>query len=1140
MKKKLLSALLAAGMLFTMAPAVAMAEPEQQTSESQIVYDGEPVTCANGAVTVNKEIEETGEENVFNITLTVTTTEQLEEIETSPDAAAVLVIDRSGSMEKITTIKGSSGQKEEVERISAAKTAATNFVNSFIVEGENAPKRLVSIVSFASDAKTVIGWNSSQSDLTKAISGIKVSPRPQHFYDRDDRATNMEAGLQLALNLIKNPNDPSLDGISNVNVILLTDGCPTQHIDNKGNNRSDLKTIYGVTDGSNGGTNANCVDYQPVVTVANEIKNTSVGAEGDTNKVALYSIAFATGDADFQKVDAKGNPVTILGFPVYKPKNVYDWLNGFSDAYKADNGDSLNQKFQNIINRILLGAKAWLVTDPMGANILYKDVDESFKDANVTSYDNETETLTWDLKKSSCVTETSGSSTSYTYKLKYKIVLDTENLNMAPESHESAPVDTNDKTTLTYALFSKMNDDHIVPSEPDTVDFKVPQVKAKFGTLTFTKTDPNGNSLQGATFTLAGTATGSGKPVTLTTTSGKDGTVSFDKIPAGTYTLTETTPPEGYKPCDPYNVTVSYGQTTVTRNGAEVDLSQNVVDDYEDDPITISGKKSWEDNDNQDNKRPQSVTIRLIKNGVDTDETTTASADSNWEYSFSGLAPYDGNTKNNYTIQEETVEDYSTLIDNINYNVTNSYTPETTSYTVTKSWDDNNNQDGKRPGSVTVQLCKTVTEDDLTKEVPIEGKTLTLSADNGWTGTFDNLAVYEDGQPITYTVQETVVPDGYESTVSRNPETHTFTVTNTHTPETVDISGSKTWDDGDNQDNIRPDSITIHLWADDVKKASKIVEEGANGDWTWSFENLPKYKNGQEIRYTITEDAVEGYVAEVNDYNVTNTHIPATVDINVAKSWNDDGDRDGKRPDSVEIQLYRTLTKDDSAEEYDVAVDGKTLILNEFNGWKGTFTDLPANEKGVPIQYTVKESKVSEDYVSSVDKIEDGSFVITNSYTPESITVCGSKTWDDQNNKDGVRPACIVIRLYADGEQVAVQNVTEKEQWSWNFGSLPKYRDGGVEIKYTITEDAVEGYTATVNGYDVTNTHTVKPTATPAPTAAPTARPDDPAPTATPTPAPAVAQTSDNSHPMLWVALLVVAAIGMTGVVVLKKRQRNK
>ena len=1145
MKKKLLSALLAAGMLFTMAPAVAMAEPEQQTSESQIVYGGEPVTCADGAVTVNKEVEGTGEENVFNITLTVTTTEQLEEIETSPDAAAVLVIDRSGSMEEITTIKNSSGKTENVPRISAAKTAARNFVNSFIVEGENAPKRLVSIVSFASDAKTVIGWNSSQSDLTKAISGIKVSPRPQHFYDRDDRATNMEAGLQLALNLIKNPNDHSLDGISNVNVILLTDGCPTQHIDNKGNNRSDLKTIYGVTDGSNGVDSANCVDYQPVVTVANEIKNTSVGAEGDTNKVALYSIAFATGTANFQKVDAKGNPVTILGFPVYEDKKVYDWLNGFSDAYKADNGDSLNQKFQNIINRILLGAKAWRVTDPMGANILYGDVDESFKDANVTSYDNETKTLTWDLKKSSCVPETSGSSTSYTYKLKYKIVLDAENLNMTPESHESAPVDTNDKTTLTYALFSQMNDDKIFPSEPDTVDFKVPQVKAKFGTLTFTKTDPNGNHLSGAVFKLEGTATGSGEDVTLTTTSGEDGTVSFDKIPAGTYTLTETKPPEGYKPCVPYNVTVSYGQTTVTRNGDKVGLDQ-VVDDYASDPITISGEKTWKDYDQdsqQEGNHPDSITINLMKKGSDTPvDTRTVNEDCDWAWSFDNLAPYTGNEKNEYYITEVSVADYETHYED-NGNVTNIYSPDKTYYRVIKDWVDSNDQDGKRPNSVTVQLCKIVVNDDqTTTDVPIEGKILTLNETNDWMDMFDGLDIYENNERIVYTVKETDDLDGYESTVSLNPETHTFTVTNTHTPETVDISGSKTWDDGGNQDGIRPDSITIRLWADDVEIASKIVKEGANGDWTWSFENLPKYKNGQEIRYTITEDAVEGYVAKVDDnsYNVTNTHIPATVDINVAKSWNDDGDRDGKRPDSVEIQLYRTLTKDDSAEEYDVAVDGKTLTLNESNGWKDTFTDLPANEKGVPIQYTVKESNVSEDYVSSVDKIEDGSFVITNSYTPESITVCGSKTWDDQNNKDGVRPACIVIRLYADGEQVAVQNVTEKEQWSWNFGSLPKYRDGGVEIKYTITEDAVEGYTATVNGYDVTNTHTVKPTATPAPTAAPTARPDDPAPTATPTPAPAVAQTSDNSHPMLWVALLVVAAIGMTGVVVLKKRQNNK
>ena len=1124
MKKKLLSALLAAGMLFTMAPAVAMAEPAQQTSESQIVYSGGSAVVESSdqnKVSFKKTISPTETENVFDITLEVTTSEELQNISTSPDAAVVLVIDTSGSMD---------GQK-----MKNAKSAARSFVEGFSAKVEEGTKRYVSVVQFASDAMCIKDWT----DITTASGKGAIINEINKL--KADGGTNMEGGLQLAYNLINNGKKDVngkkgvLEGIDNINVVFLTDGEPTFHIGKK-TNRNSISKIPGTM---GGGDCARYVDWKPVETIASSIT---------TEGYKLYTIAL---DLNGVKLFEKEN-----GW--WEPRNVSDWLGTFSTAKYNASANELINVFKNIQNQIALGAKAWLVTDPMGQYIgLTGDLAEigshtvMASAANGTTYTNQVETkevdgqkqLVWDVKNSgisSFSTNADGTKT-YSYQLTYRITLDTTG-----GAIPATGVPTNGDTTLTYMLTEDGKEIDLktvtIPQTAKDNEATVPYVTGQYGSLSFTKTDPNGNPLSGAVFTLAGTATGSGKPVTLTATSVKDGTVSFDKIPAGTYTLTESTPPEGYKACASYNVTVSYGQTTVTRNGAEVDLSQNVVDDYEDDPITISGKKSWEDNDNQDNKRPQSVTIRLIKNGVDTDETTTASADSNWEYSFSGLAPYDGNTKNNYTIQEETVEDYSTLIDNINYNVTNSYTPETTSYTVTKSWDDNNNQDGKRPGSVTVQLCKTVTEDDLTKEVPIEGKTLTLSADNGWTGTFDNLAVYEDGQPITYTVQETVVPDGYESTVSRNPETHTFTVTNTHTPETVDISGSKTWDDGDNQDNIRPDSITIHLWADDVKKASKIVEEGANGDWTWSFENLPKYKNGDEIIYTITEDPVEGYVAKVDDnsYNVTNTHIPATVDINVAKSWNDDGDRDGKRPDSVEIQLYRTLTKDDSAEEYDVAVDGKKLILNESNGWKGTFTDLPANEKGVPIQYTVKESKVSEDYVSSVDKIEDGSFVITNSYTPESITVCGSKTWDDQNNKDGVRPACIVIRLYADGEQVAVQNVTEKEQWSWNFGSLPKYRDGGVEIKYTITEDAVEGYTATVNGYDVTNTHTVKPTATPAPTAAPTARPDDPAPTATPTPAPAVAQTSDNSHPMLWVALLVVAAIGMTGVVVLKKRQNNK
>lgn len=52
--------------------------------------------------------------------------------------------------------------------------------------------------------------------------------------------------------------------------------------------------------------------------------------------------------------------------------------------------------------------------------------------------------------------------------------------------------------------------------------------------------------------------------------------------------------------------------------------------------------------------------------------------------------------------------------------------------------------------------------------------------------------------------------------------------------------------------------------------------------------------------------------------------------------------------------------------------------------------------------------------------------------------------------------------------------VTETDDWSWSFTNLAKYRDQGTEIIYTITEEAVEGYQTTINGYDVTNTHTPK------------------------------------------------------------------
>ena len=182
---------------------------------------------------------------------------------------------------------------------------------------------------------------------------------------------------------------------------------------------------------------------------------------------------------------------------------------------------------------------------------------------------------------------------------------------------------------------------------------------------------------------------------------------------------------------------------------------------------------------------------------------------------------------------------------------------EKTSVSGTKTWNDNNNQDGIRPSSITVNL--------LANGQQVASKT--VSASDNWQYSFDNLAAYANGKKITYTVTEDAVA-GYTSTVDG------YNVTNNHTPATVKVSGTKTWKDNNNQDGIRPSSITVNLLANGQQVASKTVS--ASDNWQYSFDNLAAYANGKKITYTVTENAVAGYTSTVDGYNITNTHNPTT------------------------------------------------------------------------------------------------------------------------------------------------------------------------------------------------------------------------------------------------------------------------
>ena len=446
--------------------------------------------------------------------------------------------------------------------------------------------------------------------------------------------------------------------------------------------------------------------------------------------------------------------------------------------------------------------------------------------------------------------------------------------------------------------------------------------------------------------------------------------------------------------------------------------------------VDITGTKIWDDANNQDGKRPTSITVNLLANGSLVD-STTVTKDTNWKYEFKNVPKYKAGTEITYTVTENKVAEYETLINGTT--ITNVHTPETTKVSGTKTWEDNDDQDGIRPESITINL--------LVDNKVI--KTTTATSKTNWTYKFTNLPKYEAGKVIAYTVEEVAV-EGYKATING------FDITNTHTPEEVEVSGTKTWDDANNQDGKRPTSITVRLYANG--KEIKNIEVTNATNWTYKFTNLPKKEAGKVIAYTVTEDKVDEYETEVEGFNITNKHIPEKISLSGTKTWNDNNNQDGKRPESITVNLLAN------------GKEVSTTTVTEKTNWKYEFKNVPKYEAGKEIKYTVSEVTVDE-YTTTINGMN-----ITNTHTPETITVSGTKTWNDANNQDGIRPNEITVNLHSNGTKIKSVKVTAESEWTYSFENLPKF-ENGTEITYTVTEDAVANYKTSLGGYNITNTY---------------------------------------------------------------------
>ena len=539
--------------------------------------------------------------------------------------------------------------------------------------------------------------------------------------------------------------------------------------------------------------------------------------------------------------------------------------------------------------------------------------------------------------------------------------------------------------------------------------------------------------------------------------------------------------------------------------------------------VSINGVKTWKDDD--EDERPESITIRLWtgegNNKKEIDYKTVRATD-DWKWNFGSRSKYDKNGNEiNYSITEDSVENYDSVVDG--FNVTNTFDPHTTEIRVIKIWNDKGDEWGMRPDSLTF----TVKGFDGDKQVVADRKVvITRNADEKMSVSDDGndrtkaLTVSEGGdrweyvitglpekvkkKTITYRVYESSDSDGagyYTGAVSEGVEPDEkmeVTFTNTFTQENITINGAKSWEDENNKYESRPESINIKVYSvgtgtngeDELVKTETVSGDNISNDgWAWEIttdedgKGLPKYKNKKPVTYRVEEEktgdlsyystsgAVTGTVNEgkVLTANFTNTYNPETVDITVNKIWNDDGNRDGKRG-NITVQLYRTITDASGIKKTEAYGEPVILTAGDSNGtaenvWSYTWEGLPRQYRNQDVSYSVAEIKGPKGYTASTPKIKnDGTeWEITNLHKPETISISGSKYWDDDGDRDNVRPISVTFGLYyanndpvkdANGNPLTV-TASEDTEWKWTFDGLPKneYKDGkSTPVTYIVRE----------------------------------------------------------------------------------------
>ena len=455
--------------------------------------------------------------------------------------------------------------------------------------------------------------------------------------------------------------------------------------------------------------------------------------------------------------------------------------------------------------------------------------------------------------------------------------------------------------------------------------------------------------------------------------------------------------------------------------------------DYETFKKDITVNKNWVET--SDVAEHDTITINLYQNESEEVFATKTIENGKTSCVFDNLPKYDVNGEEyTYVAKEVEVEGYTTTYSDDTLTIANTIIdPENVEIKGTKTWID---PEGTEHPEITIRLLQNGIE---IKDTKLSNE----KTDYEFTGLPKYIAdsegkyILDDNGNVQLNVY-TVIEDRVEGYSSKQDG---YNFINTINQEEITVNGTKTWID---PVGTIHKTITVRLYQDGTEIANTEIE---NDETSYSFEKLEKYaQDGHIYNYTVTEDSVDGYTSTQNGYNFTNTiNQDNTISVSGTKTWIDPV---GTTHPTITIRLLQ----DGTEIEHKDLENGKTTY--SFTGLNKYASD------GHIYNYTV-----SEDSVDGYTSTQSGNN-FTNTINQETISVAGTKTWIDP---EGTIHKTITVRLYQDGTEIANTEI-ENDETSYSFEKLEKYAQDGHIYNYTVTEDSVDGYTSTQNGYNFTNT----------------------------------------------------------------------